>query len=40
MRGVPPGRWSEIEAAWRSQMKGNPGLAQRFGEAYQAALKA
>ena len=39
-RGVPPGRWSEIESAWRRRMKGNPGLAQRFGEAYQAALRA
>ena len=38
-RGVPPGRWGEIEKAWRRRMNGNPGLAQRFGEAYQAALK-
>jgi hypothetical protein len=38
-RGVPPGRWNAIESAWRGRMKGNPGLAQRFGEAYQAALK-
>ncbi len=39
-RGVPPGRWEEIESAWRQRLKGNPGLAQRFGEAYQAALHA
>jgi hypothetical protein len=37
--GVPPGRWSAVEAAWRGRMKGNPGLAQRFGESYQAALR-
>jgi hypothetical protein len=37
--GVPPGRWGDIESAWRGRMTGNPGLAQRFGEAYQAALR-
>lgn len=37
--GVPAGRWAAVESAWRSRMAGNPGLAQRFGEAYQAALK-
>ncbi len=37
--GVPPGRWADVQAAWMARMKGNPGLAQRFGEAYQSALK-
>ena len=37
--GVPTGRWPEIEAAWKSRMMGNPGLAQRFGTAYQQAVK-
>jgi hypothetical protein len=37
-RGVPSGRWGAVESAWRGRMKGSPGLAQRFGEAYRAAL--
>ncbi len=37
--GVPLGRWTDVQAAWMARMNGNPGLAQRFGEAYQSALK-
>lgn len=37
--GVPAGCWPAVQSAWQARMKGNPGLAQRFGEAYQSAVR-
>jgi hypothetical protein len=37
--GVPAGQWAQIDAAWFARMNGNPGLAQKFGVAYQRAVK-
>ena len=37
--GVPAGQWTAIDKAWFSRMNGSPGLAQKFGVAYQQAVK-
>lgn len=37
--GVPVGRWPAVQSGWQARMKGNPGLAQRFGEVYQVAVR-
>ena len=37
--GVPARCWPAVQSGWQARMKGNPGLAQRFGEAYQAAVR-
>lgn len=38
-RGVPAGRWSQIDAAWRARVQADWRLGARYGEAYEAARK-
>ena len=37
-RGVPPGRWNEVNAAWQARLQSDWKLGAKFGEAYQAAM--